>query len=78
MPIRAAFGYDLVSILGQLVERVKHRPTSEEILDHLNHLRNYPGATGIISANRSRNIETACVLKEIRNGVAEAVAPIKQ
>lgn len=77
-PIRAAFGYDLVSILGNLVERMKRRPTSEEILEHLNSVRDYSGATGTISANGSRTIETTCILKEIRNGVGVAVGSTKQ
>jgi branched-chain amino acid transport system substrate-binding protein len=73
-PVRAAFGFDLVSILGELVEQLKRKPSSDEILGHLNALRDYVGATGKISANASRNIETTCVLKEIRNGVGVRVA----
>ena len=73
-PTRAAFGYDLISILGQLIERLGRRPTADEILGHFNSLRNYAGATGTISANDSRNIETTCVLKEFRNGEAVVVA----
>lgn len=74
-PIKAAFGYDLVSILGKLAERVRRRPSSNEILAHLNQLRGYQGATGTISANTTRNIETTCVQKEIRNGAARVIAP---
>jgi hypothetical protein len=74
-PTRAAFGYDLISILGQLIERLGRRPTADEILGHFNSLRNYAGATGTISANDSRNIETTCVLKEFRNGEAVVVRP---
>jgi ABC-type branched-subunit amino acid transport system substrate-binding protein len=73
-PSRAAFGYDLISILGQLIEHLGRRPTADEILGHFNSLRNYTGATGTISANNSRNIETTCVLKEFRNGEAVVVA----
>ena len=69
-PIRAAFGYDLISILGQIVEKIKRTPTEAEILSHLNGVHDYPGATGLISSNQSRAIETTCVLKEFRNGVA--------
>ena len=69
-PIRAAFGYDLISIMGQIVEKIKRTPTEAEILSHLNGLRDYAGATGMISSNQSRAIETTCVLKEFRNGVA--------
>jgi ABC-type branched-subunit amino acid transport system substrate-binding protein len=66
--IRAAFGYDLVSILGELVARLKRKPTGDEIIGHLKALRGYSGATGEISANDSRTIETTCVLKEMRGG----------
>ena len=69
-PVRAAFGYDLISILGEIVEKIKRTPTKAEILSHLNGVRDYPGATGLISSNQSRAIETTCILKEFRNGVA--------
>jgi ABC-type branched-subunit amino acid transport system substrate-binding protein len=70
---RAPFGYDLISILGQLIERLGRKPNAEEIVGHFNSLRSYAGATGTISANNSRNIETTCVLKEYRNGVPVVV-----
>jgi len=69
-PTRAAFGYDLVLILGELVTRLKRTPSADEIIGHLNALRGYAGATGVISANDSRTIETTCVLKGMHNGVA--------
>ncbi len=68
VPMRAAFGYDLVSVLGDLILKLGRQPTEAEILQHYNTLRAFKGATGEISANDRRNIETKCVVKEIRNG----------
>lgn len=66
--IKAPFGYDLIMILGELVNTLKRRPRSEEITRYLSELRNYNGATGVISTSQNKNIETTCVVKKIVSG----------
>jgi ABC-type branched-subunit amino acid transport system substrate-binding protein len=76
-PIKAAFGYDLTMILGQTLHHTQRLPTSNEIITSLSRLHDYHGATGTISSNSRRNIETTCVRKIIKNGRAELINPAR-
>ena len=65
---RAPHAYDIVMILNSLVTKLGRKPRADEIVAHLASLKDGPGATGNITTSATRNIESECVWKLIKEG----------
>ncbi|RIL10421.1 MAG: hypothetical protein DCC75_04390 [Proteobacteria bacterium] len=65
---RAPQAYDLMLLLTVALERNPQVKFGAELIGVLSEIKNLPGASGVLSVNAAKNIESNCVWQVARNG----------
>ncbi|MBI4405860.1 MAG: ABC transporter substrate-binding protein [Deltaproteobacteria bacterium] len=71
----SALGYDALKMIASAIERAKDVST-EQIRNALSEIRNFPGVTGYITVNKSRNTTKSAVVMQIADGGVQYIRSI--
>jgi branched-chain amino acid transport system substrate-binding protein len=66
--VRAPHGYDLMNIIFHSYAEAGGKVGGDKFLSEVEKLKDYPGATGKLSINKTKNIENICVWRVVKNG----------
>lgn len=65
---RAPHGYDLIRMISAIYEKAGRKLSGKEFIDRFAKIKNYSGATGVLSANATKNIENEPVWMIVKDG----------
>lgn len=66
--MRAPHGYDLVKIISTIYVKAQKKISADDFIRRLEELKNYEGASGLLSVNATKNIENTCVWQVVEGG----------
>lgn len=73
--VRAPHGYDLIKLITYAYETAGSGANGQDIIATLSKLKDYQGASGVLSSNNTRNIENTCVWKIVKDGKFASLGP---
>lgn len=73
--IRGPHGYDLMNMIIYSYNQAGGKVDSDKFLNEVEKIKDFPGATGKLTINKTRNIENVCVWRIVKNGKFEDYDP---
>lgn len=73
--VRAPHGYDMVKLIAHSYKQAGTSASGVEIVNALSKIKDFKGASGVLSTNATKNIENPCVWKIVRKGKFESLSP---
>jgi len=73
--VRAPHGYDLINLITSIYRGREGKTSGETFIQEIMKVKNFKGATGMLSINKTKNIESECVWQVVRDNKFIPLSP---